>query len=92
MSQQVVCIIHQHANEQPGLVNTSKLVEAGCKLRVSKTCIPDLIMSRAGTTASFLLVANSSNLHPGSTTWERYHTVLALQGQLVPANSGMFAI
>jgi len=72
MSQQFVCILHQQTNDQPGLINTGKLAEAGCKLRVSGTCIPDLIMSRAGTTASFLLVTKSSDLHQGSVTWDRY--------------------
>ena len=71
MSQQVVCIVRQHSNGQPNLANTSKLVEAGCNLRVSGTSIPDLIMSKAGTTASFLLVADSTDLQQGSGTWDR---------------------
>ena len=73
MSHQLVCIVRQQVKDQPGLLNTSKLVglEAGCKLRVSETCLPDLIMSRAGLTASFLLVVNCSDLHIGSAIWDR---------------------
>ena len=71
MSQPVVCIVHQLAQNQPGLINTSKFIESGCKVRVSQTTVPDLIMSKAGTTAAFLLVASASDLRPGSSSWER---------------------
>jgi len=71
MGHQLVCIVHQQAYDQPSLLNMARLVEAGCKLRVSGTCVPDLIMSRAGTTAAFLFVTKSSGLCQGSATWAR---------------------
>jgi len=71
MSHQLVCIVHQQAYDQPSLLNTARLVEVGCKLRVSGSCEPDLIMSRAGSTAAFLFATESSGLCQGSATWAR---------------------
>lgn len=68
MSGQVVCILHQNVQH---LLSTNKLVLAGYKLRFTGNTVPDLIMSRSGTTAAFLLVVNSSDLHKESDTWNR---------------------
>lgn len=68
MSGQVVCIIHHNV---PANLSTDKLAVAGCKLRSSANIVPDLIMSRSGTTAAFILVVNSSDLQKESNTWNR---------------------
>ncbi|KAL3151144.1 hypothetical protein ABBQ38_013008 [Trebouxia sp. C0009 RCD-2024] len=72
MSGQVVCIIHQNVQSNANALNINKLVSAGCKVRFSTNTVPDLIMSRSGTTAAFLLVVNSSDLQMESDTWNRY--------------------
>lgn len=72
MSGPVVCIIHQNVQSNANALSINKLVSAGCKLRFSANSVPDLIMSRSGTTAAFLLVVNSSDLHEESDTWNRW--------------------
>ena len=72
ISQQVVCIVHEQAQQPHGLINLGKLAESGYKTRVSQNILPDLIMSKAGRTAAFVLVASASGLETGSNNWERY--------------------
>lgn len=71
MSGQLVCIVRQALQGSASLLNTSKLVQAGCKLRFSSNSVPDLIMSKSGTTAAFLLVATSTDLRQGVGIWDR---------------------
>ena len=91
MSGQVVCIIHQNVQSNANPLSVNKLVLAGCKLRFSANTVPDLIMSRSGTTAAFLLVVNSSDLHKESDTWNRCGQLVwrhpNLQNILVPGQS-----
>ena len=71
MSNQGVCIVQEQAINQSGLVDKDCLFKAGYSVRVSGNCLPDLIISRAGTTAAYLLV-NSQMLLCGSAIWNRY--------------------
>ena len=71
MSHRGVCIAHQQANDQPGLLDLTCLQEAGYTTRDSSNCVPDLVISKAGTTAAFLLVANQDLLGDTSNIWRR---------------------
>lgn len=71
MSHPGVCIVHQEASNQPGLLDTECLSQAGYTVRVSRNCVPDLIISRAGTTAAFLLVNCQNAFYDGSGIWDR---------------------
>ena len=70
MSNQGVCIVHEQSINQPGLVETDCLSKAGYSVRISGNCLPDLIISKAGTTAAYLLVSNQVALS-GSDIWNR---------------------
>lgn len=74
MSHRGVCIAHKAANDQPGLLNVICLQEAGYTVRVSTNCVPDLIISKAGTTAAFLTVAKQDQLEASSHMWSRCST------------------
>lgn len=71
MSVQGVCIVHQQASDKPGLLDKECLARAGYTVRVSKNCLPDLIISRAGTTAAFLLIDGQAIVDNKSGTWDR---------------------
>ena len=66
-----VCIVHQQASDKPGLLDKECLARAGYTVRVSKNCLPDLIISRAGTTAAFLLTDGQAIIDNKSGTWDR---------------------